>query len=66
MSNYTTVSIPKRLAIDIKEFIDDIGYWPSLGSFVRDACHKKLYEEKRKILVQLALSELKKEEADSQ
>ena len=45
MNKYKTVSIPKPLADDIIRYMDEIGYWPSLGSFVREACQEKLDAE---------------------
>lgn len=46
MTTYATVSIPKRLADDIRALIDESGYWTSIGSFVRDAAIDKLYKER--------------------
>lgn len=46
-NEYKTVSIPKRLADDIKEVIDEFGYWPSLGSFVREAALEKMKRERQ-------------------
>ena len=43
MTEYRTVSIPKPLADDVVKLIEEVGYWPSLTSFVREACHEKLY-----------------------
>ena len=45
MTEYRTASIPKPLTDDIAKFIEEVGYWPSLSSFVREACHEKLYVE---------------------
>jgi len=45
MTEYRTVSIPKPLADDVAKFIEEVGYWSSLSSFVREACHEKLYVE---------------------
>lgn len=44
---YSTVSLPRRLADDIQEIIDECGYWPSLSAFVRDAALEKLRREKQ-------------------
>ena len=46
-NKYRTVSLPRRLADDIQEIIDEFGYWPSLEAFVREACLTKFKEEKR-------------------
>lgn len=48
MKRYQTVSIPKRLADDIASFIEEIGYWTSVGSFVREAAIEKLHVERLK------------------
>ena len=48
MTEYRTVSIPERLAKDMKKLMEEIGWWPSLSSFVREACHEKLYAERIK------------------
>lgn len=34
---WKTVSIPNRLAGDVQKLIDELGYWPSLGAFTREA-----------------------------
>lgn len=34
---WKTVSIPSRLAGDIQKLIDELGYWPSVGAFTREA-----------------------------
>jgi len=42
MTVYTAVSIPKPLVDDIKRLIEEIGYWPSVTSFFREAAVEKL------------------------
>lgn len=49
MSRYSTVSIPRRLADDIIKFIDERGYWTSVGSFVREAAIEKLHAERARL-----------------
>ena len=44
---YKTVSLPKGLADDIQEIIDEFGYWPGLGAFVREAALEKLRRERQ-------------------
>lgn len=44
---WKTVSIPRRLAEDIQEIIDEWGYWPSLGAFMREAALEKLRRERQ-------------------
>lgn len=46
-NKYKTVSIPKPLADDIQAVIDEFGYWPSLGSFVREASLEKMKRERQ-------------------
>jgi len=45
MGKWVTVSIPRGLSEDIQKLIDEVGYWPSLSSFVRDACIYKIRYE---------------------
>ncbi len=47
---YVTVSIPIGIAKDIDKLIEEMGYWPSRGAFVREACTEKIWKERRKIL----------------
>ena len=44
---YKTVSLPSRLADDIQELMDEFGYWPSLGAFVREAALEKMRRERQ-------------------
>jgi len=46
VNRWKTVSIPKRLADDIQKLIDELGYWPSVGSFMREAAIIKIRHEK--------------------
>lgn len=39
---WKTVSMPRDLAEDIKAVIAELGYWPSLGAFIREAALEKL------------------------
>ena len=48
MKRYATVSLPRRLCDDIARFIEEVGYWTSVGSFVREAAIDKLYAERAK------------------
>ncbi len=47
---YSTVSIPKGIADAIDALIDDLGYWPSRGAFVREETLEKVREEQKSIL----------------
>ena len=51
MTDYRTVSIPKPLAKDITRLMEDVGYWPSLGSFVREALIEKLQKERERQMI---------------
>ena len=46
---YVTASIPKAIAEEIDALIQSLGYWPSRGAFVREACLTKIREEKRRL-----------------
>jgi Arc/MetJ-type ribon-helix-helix transcriptional regulator len=46
---YVTVSIPEGIARDIDKLIEELGYWPSRGAFVREACMEKIWVERRKL-----------------
>jgi Arc/MetJ-type ribon-helix-helix transcriptional regulator len=46
---YVTISLPKAITDAIDELIEELGYWPSRGSFAREACLEKIREEKRKL-----------------
>ena len=46
---YVTVSIPVGIARDIDRLIEELGYWPSRGAFVREACIEKIWAERRKL-----------------
>jgi Arc/MetJ-type ribon-helix-helix transcriptional regulator len=48
-SKYVTVSLPTGISDEIDELIDELGYWPSRGAFVREACLTKIREEKRRL-----------------
>jgi Arc/MetJ-type ribon-helix-helix transcriptional regulator len=46
---YRTVSLPLGLAEDIQGLIDELGYWPSVGAFVREATVEKVKEWKNRL-----------------
>ena len=46
---YVTVSIPKAMADEIDELMEQLGYWPSRGSFVREALRVKIEDERVKL-----------------
>jgi Arc/MetJ-type ribon-helix-helix transcriptional regulator len=61
-ARYVTVSLPVGIARDIDALIEETGYWPSRGAFVREACLNKLWSERQKLK---ALKEDKGERAQS-
>jgi Arc/MetJ-type ribon-helix-helix transcriptional regulator len=48
-SKYVTISLPTGISDEIDELIDELGYWPSRGAFVREACLTKIREERRRL-----------------
>jgi len=49
-SKYATISIPRGIANTIDELIEELGYWPSRGAFVREACLEKVREEQKRLM----------------
>ncbi len=49
-SKYATVSIPRGIADAIDELIEELGYWPSRGAFVREACLDKVRDEQKRLM----------------
>lgn len=47
---YSTVSIPRGIADAIDDLIDELGFWPSRGAFVREACLEKVRAEQDRLL----------------
>ena len=46
---YVTISLPKGIADTVDELIEELGYWPSRGAFVREACLEKIRDERRRL-----------------
>lgn len=46
---YVTISLPRGVAVEIDRLIEELGYWPSRGAFVREACLEKIREERRRL-----------------
>jgi len=42
---YRTVSLPWGVAAAIERLIEELGFWPSVGAFAREACIKMVKEE---------------------
>ncbi|TKJ36882.1 hypothetical protein CEE36_11385 [candidate division TA06 bacterium B3_TA06] len=49
MGKWTTISLPKRLTGDIKQFAEEVGYWNSVSAFVREATIEKLNRERARL-----------------
>ena len=49
-NKYATVSIPRGIANAIDELVEELGYWPSRGAFVREACLEKVKDEQNRLL----------------
>lgn len=47
MNKYVTISLPKAIAEDIDQIMKNLGYWPSRGAFVREACIAKIRKEQK-------------------
>jgi len=46
---YVTVSLPVGIVKAIDALMEELGYWPSRGAFVREACLEKIWSERKKI-----------------
>ena len=46
---YVTVSIPQAIADEIDALTKSLGYWPSRGAFVREACLEKIRREEDRL-----------------
>jgi len=46
-AKYVTVSLPVGVSEAIDGLIEELGYWPSRGAFVREACLEKIKAERR-------------------
>lgn len=42
---FSAVSIPTPVLEEIDHLIEELGYWPSRSSFVREACVEKIERE---------------------
>ena len=62
-TKYVTVSLPVGIAKAADSLIGELGYWPSRGAFVREACLEKIREERRR-LRELRESRKPRKEAD--
>ena len=46
---YATVSIPMGIIREMDRLIEEFGYWPSRGAFVREAALEKIRDERRRL-----------------
>ena len=49
ITKYRTVSIPTGITDDVEKLIQELRYWPSISSFVREATLEKLKIERREL-----------------
>ena len=45
-AKYVTVSLPVAISEAMDSLMDELGYWPSRGAFVREACLEKIRKER--------------------
>lgn len=48
-SKYVTISLTRGIGDAIDELIEELRYWPSRGSFVREACLEKIKAERQRL-----------------
>ena len=48
-AKYVTISLPVAISDAIDGLMEELGYWPSRGAFVREACLEKIREERKRI-----------------
>lgn len=48
---FGAVSVPMPVLEEIDDLIEDLGYWPSRSSFVREACLEKIEHEIERVRV---------------
>jgi len=46
-SEWTSVAFPKELVEAVRDFIEELKYWPSVTSFCREATLEKIKRERR-------------------
>jgi Arc/MetJ-type ribon-helix-helix transcriptional regulator len=46
---FSAVSVPLPILEEIDKLIEELGYWPSRSSFVREACIEKLQYERERL-----------------
>ena len=53
---YSSISIPTRTLVEVEKLVREMGYWPTMTAFIREACLEKL-EKHRKDLEARRLAE---------
>ena len=48
-NKYRTVSLPTGITDEVEHLIEQLRYWPSISSFVREATLEKLKVERRNL-----------------
>jgi Arc/MetJ-type ribon-helix-helix transcriptional regulator len=46
---FSAVSVPLPILEKIDKLIEELGYWPSRSSFVREACLEKIQRERERL-----------------
>ena len=49
VEKYATISLPIAIMRVMDDLINELGYWPSRGAFVREACLEKIHRERRRL-----------------
>jgi len=49
-AKYATVSLPRGITDEIDTLIEELGFWPSRGAFVREATLEKVRAEQGRLL----------------
>lgn len=44
--NYSSVSLPLKLLLEVDRLIEEKEFWPSRSAFVREACLEKIRRER--------------------
>jgi len=60
-TKYATVSLPKGLTDEIDMLIEELGFWPSRGAFVREATLEKVRAEQDRLLEMRGIRDSKRE-----
>ena len=53
-SKYQTVSLPRGVVDLIEALIEELGLWPSVSAFAREACLEKIEKEQKRLELRAA------------